>query len=151
MEETAAAAQRRRSRPSSGYGTPADMKPPCEQDMRGWQRMKGRRRQSRNARWPFWVSPRDPPHTSPLPRCLFSCLLVTSLSALPLQCDVDLFTFVSRFISTSPTPTPAAPLHPFFLLPLLLVCPPYRFSLARRNNRYVEKRSGLMYHCRYAI
>lgn len=127
--------QRHISPASSGYGTPTDMKPLgllLSRTWEAWHGMKGNPSYSKNkatarkhgglSGLPGWVSPRDPQpdtHTQththrsshPLLCCLFSCLLVTSLSVQSLQWDVDLFTFVSRFIST-PLPSSSIPPPP---------------------------------------
>lgn len=77
-----------RSPPSSGYGTPTDMKAPSEEDMRGMAQDEGKsfiqeqHRQQSKCKVAFqepteWVSPHDP-HPNTHPPAAF-CLLVTFL------------------------------------------------------------------------
>lgn len=97
---------------------------------------------SRNARWPFrnllnGFLPMTLTQNTSLPppsSCAAFCLLVTLLQC---WCDVEPFTFVFQFIHPPPLLTPL----------FLLSFPSYHFSPAQWNNRYVEKRSSIMYHC----
>lgn len=117
--------QRRASPLSSGHGTPTDMKTLellLRRTWEAWHRMKGNppfRNNTGSSKVAFQgllngflPMTLTPAHTQPFHPLLcwgFFCLLVTSLSEL--QSNVDPFTFVSQFISTSP--------RLFFLLLLL--------------------------------
>lgn len=130
-ENTQAHTQRHISPPSSGYGTPTDMKTLrllLRRTWEAWHRMKGNPSyrkntgNSQNARWPFradWMGFSPWPSTQhththashPLAMLLF-CLLVTSLLVQSLQCGEDPFTFVSQFISTPHPPSSSFPPPP---------------------------------------
>lgn len=165
-ENTQACTQRHISPPSSGYGTPTDMKKLrllLRRTLEAWHRMKGNPSyrnntgNCKNARWPFradwmgfspWPSPRHT-HTSthtnlPPPSVLLFCLLVTSVSVQSLQCEVDPFTFVSQFIPS--------PLHPpCFFFSSSSYCCFFFFSFTSISffTRAVEQsicRKALRYH-----
>lgn len=162
-ENTQAHTQRHISPPSSGYGTPTDMKTLrllLRRTWEAWHRMKGNPSyrkntgNSQNARWPFradwmgfspWPSTQHT-HTN-LPPPLYAAFLPSGNFSL----GAELTVWCRSFYICLPVyiHPPSSLLFLFLLLHLLLLlfCPPYHFSLAQWNNRYVEKRYGIMYHC----
>lgn len=168
-ENTQARTQRHISPPSSGYGTPTDMKKLrllLRRTLEAWHRMKGNLSyrnntgNCKNARWPFradwmgfspWPSPRHThkyTHKPPTPFC--AAFLPSGNFCLSAKLTVWGRSFYICLPVYPPTPPPprasSFPPPPTSASSSSLL-PPYHFSLAQWNNRYVEKRYGIMYHC----